>query len=208
MLPRPFTYGDLKTLASKPGFAGAISGMCRDNSIMEWLPEAFWLDSHVHRELHHPEGNPLDHTLACLEVADSLDYDAISKTALLFHDIGKAASAGGYDRFKHPYHNFLRHEERGIPVFDCIAGRLRVPDEDADVIRYCIRFHMHSHRFQKMEKHSVLEIVLSPYYPVLKNVSYADCASRRENFRQDEILASFAYAEDLADSFCSWFRDS
>ncbi len=196
-----FSYSELKKLAARPDFAAVIGGMCDDNSIMAWLPEAFWLDNYIHREKHHPEGGPLDHTLACLALADSLGYDPLSKIAVLFHDVGKAVSAGRYDRRTHPYQTFIGHEVSGVPVFGCIAGRLGIPEEDAEAIRYCIRFHMLSHRFHKLKKHSVLEIVLSPYYPVLKNVSYADCASRGRHFNSEELTASFAFAEKTADDF-------
>ena len=195
------TYLELKKLAESLDFHWEIKKMCDDGSILSWFPEAYWMDNYIHSEKYHPEGNPLDHTLACLKLADDYEYDALTKIAILFHDIGKAVAAGNYKE-GHLYHNFLEHEKLGVPVFECLAKRFGIPDEDAEAIKFCIRYHMRCHHFQKMRKSKVVETVLSPYWPMLKNVSYVDCASREINFRYDEIMESYEYGEKIADEYC------
>lgn len=199
------TWNELFELAKEPDFAWRISQMCDNGDILDWLPEAYWLDSYIHHPDHHPEGNPLDHTIMCLRLADMYEYDPLSKIAVLFHDVGKAVSAIKYDRETHPYHAFYDHEKNGLPVFECIAKRLNIPEKDAECIAFCIRKHMYAHKFRKMTEKKIVETVLSPYWSTLKNVSYVDCASRKENFRKDEIVDSFNYAENVTDDFCKNF---
>ncbi|MBR5734247.1 MAG: HD domain-containing protein [Desulfovibrionaceae bacterium] len=192
-----FTYADLWKLAEMPDFARRMEAMCDDGSIMEWLPEAFWLDNYLHKKAFHPEGNPLEHTLCCLKIADARAFDPLSKIAVLFHDIGKASCADGYDAETHPYHRFYGHEMAGLSVFRCVAKRLGIPKSDSGPIAFCIRYHMRAHKFREMRVQKVLETVCSPHWEVLKKVSYADSASRAGLFNEQELLDSFAYAEGL-----------
>ena len=199
------TWKELLELAKEPDFSWHIKKMCDDGSIMEWFPEAFWLDNYIHSAEHHPEGNPLDHTLKCLQLADDFEFDPLSKIAVLFHDVGKAVSAIKYDKEKHPYHAFYNHEKNGLPVFECIVKRMDIPEKEAECIAFCIRYHMRSHRFHKMREQTVVETVLSPYWPTLKNVSYVDAASRLGNFDKNEVVSEFKYAEEVTDKFCQRF---
>lgn len=199
------TWKELLELAKKPDFSRRIKEMCDDGSILSWFPEAFWLDSYIHHPEHHPEGNPLEHTLKCLQLADDYEYNPLAKIATLFHDVGKAVSAIKYDKETHPYHAFYEHEKKGLPVFECIAKRMDIPEKDAECIAFCIHRHMYSHKFREMTKKKIVETVLSPYWLTLKKVSYVDCASRMHHFRKDEIVDSFSYAEEITDDFCKRF---
>lgn len=192
-------YTQLYEMAKEPHFSINIENMCNDGTIIKWLPEFFWMDNYIHNEIFHPEGNPLDHTLASMKVADNMKYDSLTKIAVMFHDIGKSVAAKNYNREKHPYHNFVYHEILGLNVFDCIKKRLNIPSKDANIIKYCIRNHMRVYRFDKIKnKHKIVETVLSPYWETLKKVCYADCASKGNDFKEDELRYLMKYGEKLA----------
>lgn len=108
----------------------------RDSGIMmKFIPELAILDEVIHNPQFHPEGctienygTVLDHVLACIKIADELDYTPEEKICVLFHDIGKYSVASNYT-VKRPYHNFYNHEKYGVTIFSCIAKNMNVDIE-------------------------------------------------------------------------------
>lgn len=159
-------------------FANFINDWCYNNNLQKYLPEIAKLDEFIHNEKWHPEGNPLDHTIECIRVADKMNYKPLVKLAVLFHDIGKGICAVKYNKDTHPYHNFISHEFEGLHLIENVAKRIEIPYKELDIIKFCIKNHMKVHLFNKMKKHKIEKIVLDSRWPILKNICYCDDASR------------------------------
>ncbi len=137
-----------------------------------YIPEINKLRSLQQQVNHHPEGNVFQHTMSALK--NSLSDDPITNLSILFHDIGKITTQV-IDGDRIYFHG---HENAGIEIFQNISKRLRMSKEQTQAIEFGIKYHMQFHKIDEMKKKKIIAIRQNKYFELLKNVSYADEASR------------------------------
>ena len=128
--------------------------------VMDWtkaldvvLPELTVLKKVPEIESHHPEKNTFAHTILVLEYADKMNYQALVKFALIFHDIGKLLTPK--DVLPHHY----GHEEAGLEIIDKICDRLRVPNDYRKFAKLSCKYHMNLRRIFESKPGHVYDIV-------------------------------------------------
>jgi len=180
---------------SGPVLANYIEKLDEIGLLQKLLPELYELKDMQHNIKHHPEGGGkvLGHILEALRVSNSTD--ALTNLAIAFHDVGKATTYD-YNQGKHSYHG---HEEAGVPIVKQIAKRLRLSNDDREVLEYCAANHMRVHKIYDMKKSKVVSIVNHPYWEYLKAVGYADEMCRKfEHSTPQDFQKKVEYAERLA----------
>ena len=99
---------------------------------------------------HHPEIDTGFHTLLALEQAVRLEADAMTRFAVLVHDLGKGATPAD----EWPRH--LGHEQRGADLVRAFCQRLRVPNMYRELGVLTARFHTHCHRALELRPKTLL----------------------------------------------------
>lgn len=191
------TYLDLLKSA-EDSLSAQILDWKTDGTLEKEFPELFRLGEYIHNPTHHPEGNPLQHTIEAVRIADILCLSPLEKIAVLFHDLGKGVTADRYDEETHPYHCFYGHEEKGSDVFDTLAERLEIPDYDRECIKFCIRNHMRVHKARELTRKKLKKLVLDKFWPTVKMVAYCDEACRRELFDKQRYWDTIEYADSVS----------
>lgn len=109
-------------------------------ALQKILPEIDALFGVPQPAQYHPEIDTGLHVLLCLKQASRLSPLPEIRFAALAHDLGK----GDTDPAEWPRH--IGHEQRGLPLLDAMAQRLRLPKQFYKLARHVIRFHTHCHR--------------------------------------------------------------
>lgn len=160
------------------------------------IPELAGLGGMEHPQEYHPEApDVLGHILAALKVSPSKDPTV--NMAILFHDIGKLTTQGK-DGEKITYHG---HDNAGVEIFENIAKRLKLSNEERDAIIFAIHYHMQIDNFPNMKKTKVVALRQSPYWPVLKQTMYADDMSRGSKATPEKFKKDMDYVEDMSKKF-------
>ncbi len=115
--------------------------LLRDSGLLSVvLPEVAALEGLRQRSARHPEGNVFEHTARMLDAMD-MRSEALA-WAILFHDVGKAATrADETDAEGAPVH-FRGHAEVGARIAEAAVRRLRLPNRLVEVVVACVRDHM------------------------------------------------------------------
>ena len=162
--------------------------------VMDWtkaldvvLPELSALKKVPEIESHHPEKNTFAHTILVLEYADKMNYPALVKFALIFHDIGKLLTPK--DVLPHHY----GHEEAGLEIIDKICDRLRVPNDYRKFAKLSCKYHMNLRRIYEMKPGHIFDMlddITKGFTQILKlkmlfQVSEADLYGRGKEPREE-----------------------
>ena len=102
---------------------------------------------------HHPEIDTGVHTLLALEQAVGLAADAVTRFAVLVHDLGKGTTPPD----EWPRH--LGHELRGADSVRALCQRLRIPNMYRELGVLTARFHTHCHRALELRPKTLLNIL-------------------------------------------------
>lgn len=104
------------------------------------LPEVYALHG-VTQNIHHDHEDVWNHTLRCVQMADSLKYEALNKLAVLLHDIGKPSTRA----FKSAVYgaSFHGHELIGAEMASDIAKRFRLSEYNRTLLMLAIKLHMY-----------------------------------------------------------------
>jgi tRNA nucleotidyltransferase/poly(A) polymerase len=148
-------------------------------------------------------GTVMDHVLACLRVMP-LDSTSMEVLGVLFHDIGKPASADIHKDSTETLiaHSFHGHECVGVGVFETIAKRLKFSNDMIKEISFSVRHHLEFFRLMEMKKSKVVELALSPYFETMKTVCFADDQSRGSVVsRIDKFHETLAYVDELVSGY-------
>lgn len=162
------------------------------------LPEWTALQGFTHDPQWHPEGGSTvqGHILECL-VQGNFEGDPVANLAILFHDLGKATTRGVKDNGHSNYHG---HERAGVPIVQGIFDRLRFSDlsaQDKEDILFSTEKHMLIHNLRDLSIRTLSKLVLSYGWNVLKQVGFADEASRGQDlFNQAEFTERLQWAEN------------
>lgn len=109
-------------------------------ALQKILPEIDALFGVPQPAQYHPEIDTGRHALLCLKQAAQLSPAPAIRFAALTHDLGKGATPPS----EWPRH--IGHEQRGLPLLDTLAQRLRMPKHYHKLARNVMRFHSHCHR--------------------------------------------------------------
>ena len=115
-------------------FAFFVEMMCD----FEQLPEVQRLLHVEQPPEHHPEGDAYKHTILCLKMADKMGTDALTKFAVMCHDLGKHTTF--VERG-----NLLGHEEAGVPLVELLCARLKIPNNYRDTAKFVAENHTRVH---------------------------------------------------------------
>jgi tRNA nucleotidyltransferase/poly(A) polymerase len=152
------------------------------------MPEMRNLRSYRHNPEYHPEGDVYDHYIAAFDCHTSHPRRTeLGGWAILFHDIGKPASAElkeGND-----YHSFHQHDRIGADIilnkYNNQTGPFEFSKKELNGLAWTTRNHLSS--FWDMKKPvKVADMANNEYYPWLINVAYADTCMRPKGKRFDE----------------------
>lgn len=141
-------------------------------------------------------GTVFDHIMAALNTYDG--NDMYVTLGILFHDIGKPESAELHSSRKS--YTFIGHDKIGVTVFNDIAKRMKFSSTIIDIVSYCIKYHMRFHAIPKKAS-KIIPIRQSKYYPILKQVAYADDSCRGEAFDADHLNEVFDAIERIYEVF-------
>ena len=159
-------------------FADAII-MLREVGLLKYIfPEIDAMSALPHTATHHPEGGVFDHTMAALRQYDGIDIT--TNMAILFHDIGKVNTFSEDETGIH----YFNHSTEGAPMTDALADRMKMDNDMRGAIKYAATMHMKFHFPMKDKKWVAL--MDSPYWNVLKDVSFCDTSSRLHAYNPDE----------------------
>lgn len=163
------------------------------------IPELIPLKFTTHSPIHHPEGNPFEHTLSAISKFNNpefiniikkimvkfnveMDFDKfiwISQMCILHHDIGKFENNPiGTDKFH-------QHDKRGIPIVQNIAKRMLMPKELSSAIEFSVENHMKMFVFDEMTTRKKRWLCRQDEFIFLLITHIADSSSRLEG---DEII--------------------
>lgn len=100
---------------------------------------------------HHPEIDTGTHVLLALNAAVCLNADALTRFAVLVHDLGKGTTPSA----AWPRH--IRHEQRGVPLVRQLCQRLRIPNQYQELGVLTARYHTHVHRAFELRPATLLK---------------------------------------------------
>ncbi len=118
-----------------------------------WFPEIADLFGVEQSAAWHPEVDTGEHLMLCLDVAAAMQASLPVRTAVLLHDLGKAATP----RALLPSHP--GHGERGLPLVRAFAQRLRLPRETTELALLVCAEHLHLHRLQVDDAAAQLSLI-------------------------------------------------
>lgn len=197
------TYNDLINILKKTNSSYILTSMRDDGSMIKNFPDLAVLDEYVHNPMYHPEGcdgenygTALDHVLECVRIADILRADVLTKLCVLMHDVGKGVTGVKYTK-ERPYHNFYGHEMAGLVVAKNMFKCMNFPDDVYAPVLFCIRHHMNFHHLKEMRIHKVINIVTSPYWPILEIVGLCDDKSRMNLYDEKKYQDTINYARKV-----------
>lgn len=131
------------------------------------LPEIERLFGVPQTARYHPEIDTGIHLLLALAQAARRDADEVVRFAVLVHDLGKGLTPADVLPSHHG------HEERGLPLIEALADRLRVPREHRELACLVCALHTRVHRALEMKAASVVTLL-----------ERADAWRRRARFEQ------------------------
>ena len=170
-------------------FAQAII-MLKDVGLLQYiLPEVFQLKDFKHSEIHHPEGerdlenNPTvwGHTIEALKA--NKEADALVNWAILLHDLGKSKTHAISDKGTHSYYG---HAEQSGKMIEEIGKRLKMDNKTIEAIKWVAESHMKFHNILDMNNSTIMKLMNSPYFDILKSVAYADEKARGNLFNAEQ----------------------
>ncbi len=165
------------------------------------LPEVKALQGLEHDPVHHPEGDVWTHVMLCVRASESAD--PIINLAILFHDLGKAVTRSyGDDGRVHYY----AHEAAGVPVFETLAQRLGMAQEQQNAIGFGIENHMQGHQLNKLSTKKVLALRQDPRWELLYHVTKADEKVRQHLWNPAAFEQKMAKADQLVAQHAQWLE--
>jgi poly(A) polymerase len=133
------------------------------------LPEVADLVGSTQSKRWHNEGDVFTHSMLVLSKVKSEDYRI--RMAALFHDIGKPYTRGLSSRGDISNHG---HDKVGAFMFQEIAERLRISNEDSKLISYLIEDHMKALEISKMKKPTLRRFISKEHFEELMKLVEAD----------------------------------
>jgi tRNA nucleotidyltransferase/poly(A) polymerase len=186
---------ELVKMAEQEGskFADAIVELDDTGLLQHILPEIVKLKEFKHNVAHHPEGGVWDHTIAALRV--NKVKDPIINLSVLLHDIGKQKTLTQDSKGEH----YFGHAEEAKEFIEQIAERLKLDTKTKEALLFAAMNHMKIHDFLELSNSTVIKLMDSPYWEVLKATAEADEKARGEIFDEKEWAQITARINKMAD---------
>ena len=166
--------------------AGAALRMLRDLGLLAvLLPEVLAMQGVEQPPEFHPEGDVFEHTVAMLDLMETLD--PLVAFSVLLHDVGKPAKA----RRDAQRIRFDGHASYGADVAQEVLHRLRFPTSDIKAIAHCVAGHMRFMDVQRMRESKVRRLVGGPTFAVELELHRLDCLASHGKLENYDFLIGF-----------------
>ena len=149
------------------------------------LPEVAALKGTEQPPQYHPEGDVFKHVVLMLNTMDERTPELIY--AVLFHDIGKPATA----EFSDGRIRFNGHAELGETMAQTIMRRLRFSNQMIDDVAACVLRHMRFIDVQKMRKAKLRRMIGAPVFPTELELHRLDCLSSHGMLDNFDFLTTY-----------------
>lgn len=159
-----------------PALSRAMRFMFERGILRVILPEIADLNDFQHAPEHHPEGNALIHTLACLKACDTSSPEALF--AILCHDLGKTKTF----TVKNGKPSYPAHDKAALPIIEGMAQRLRWSNNLLAHVLFTAEHHMRFHAIPVMAPHKTFALMESPYFATLYTTALCDAKAREDVF--------------------------
>lgn len=165
MMDKIYMRGELQNLTPERVWTETWKAMAEDcpevffevlkdcRGIRHVFPEIYRLYGVPQPAEHHPEGDAWTHTMMVVQAAKRYCLSPKLVFASLVHDLGKGVTP----RSKWPKH--IGHEKTGVPVFEEMADRLKIPTKIRDFASLVIRWHMHFHKVPDMKPGKIVKLL-------------------------------------------------
>ncbi len=125
----------------------------------------------------HPEGDVWEHTMIMINNIGE-DYKIISKPsvfplAVLLHDVGKPITKCG--------EHFLEHETVGADIAEDICRRLKLSNEEINMVSTLVRLHMRARVFHEMKKSKKKKMINEKYFNEMMELYRLDSVSSKSS---------------------------
>ena len=159
---------EILRILGRPRASTAFRLLSQAGLLREILPEVERMRGVRQPEEFHPEGDVFDHTMLLLDRLENPTPELAM--AALFHDIGKPGTFAELDRIR-----FNNHDKHGAGLFDRIASRLRLSQQEAGRVRNLISKHMCFRNIPQMRRSKRKRLLRSEFFPDLLELHRLDC---------------------------------
>ena len=182
---------EILKIASQPGaaLAEAVTLMDRFGLLGLLLPEVRELQGLPQPLEWRPEGDAWEHTLAALRFSTSAD-PAVN-LAVLLHGVGTQPArreVAGRDHHR-------GHERAGTTIADAVARRLHLPQRQREAVTFAVAHHLQAGRFTELRRSTMLALLASPHWAILRSLGLCDIAARGDNAAVARLDAAFRAGE-------------
>lgn len=163
---------ELKKMLTGPNPSGSLSLLLEIGLVKPILPEVTAMAGVEQPKEFHPEGDVLTHTLLLLKNINRPSFELA--LAALLHDIGKPSTftppKSDHDRIR-----FDNHCEVGARLAESICGRLRLSNEQTELVVELVRDHLRFKDVQQMRESTLKRFLRRPGFPEHLELHRLDC---------------------------------
>ncbi|HEY5594405.1 MAG TPA: CCA tRNA nucleotidyltransferase [Nitrospiria bacterium] len=163
---------ELKKMLTGPNPYGSLSLLLETGLVKPILPEVTAMAGVEQPKEFHPEGDVLTHTLLLLKNLNRPSFELA--LAALLHDIGKPPTFSppktDRDRIR-----FDGHCEVGARMAEAICGRLRLSNEQTELVVELVRDHLRFKDVQRMRESTLKRFLRQPGFPEHLELHRLDC---------------------------------
>jgi poly(A) polymerase len=163
---------ELKKMLTGPNPSGSLSLLLETGLMKPILPEVTEMAGVEQPKEFHPEGDVLTHTLLLLKNLNRPSFELA--LAALLHDIGKPPTftppKTDRDRIR-----FDNHCEVGARMADAICGRLRLSNEQTELVVELVRDHLRFKDVRQMRESTLKRFLRRPGFPEHLELHRLDC---------------------------------
>ncbi|MBX9693179.1 MAG: HD domain-containing protein [Cyanobacteria bacterium] len=184
----------LKILASERPVVG-LDLLMETGLMQEIIPELLETNTEKGDQdpVWHPEGNTWIHTRMVVEILAQQGHPVEVILAGLLHDVGKPCTQV---RKEDGRISNVGHDEVGAEMANDICRRLRLSNEQVQLVTKLVRNHMRMHQGKKMRHSKLVNLLEHPYINEMIALQHADSMGTTCENRHEKSLLEF-YNEKL-----------
>jgi len=171
---------ELKKMLTGPNPSDSLDLLSESGLLKEILPEVAAMAGVEQPREFHPEGDVLTHTRLLLKNLTRPSFELA--LAALLHDIGKPPTFSIRERIR-----FDNHCEVGARMAEAICGRLRLSNEQTDLIIELVRDHLRFKDVQRMKESTLKRFLRRPSFPDHLELHRLDCLASHGDLTQWEF---------------------
>ena len=165
---------ELKKMLTGPAPAQSIRLLRQCGLLQEILPEVTAMEGVEQPKEFHPEGDVMTHTLLLLDGLKAPSFE-LALGALL-HDIGKPPTFTVRERIR-----FDNHCEVGARMTEAIGRRLKLSNEQTEVVVELVRDHLRFKDVKQMRESTLKRFLRRPTFPEHLELHRLDCLASHGN---------------------------